>query len=201
MACAGWGYQVSVAPQMSDYDRDQRLRDNKPVAWKVFIHELTGTNQCPTDDQLDQIDALREEDKPGPDTRMQHWLNPANRRPAPSAAAAPASPVRNTSPTEGDTMTTAQSGEVTGLASAINYADAVAAAHAAHSQGGGEQYRASLGEAGVGPETIRSAATAQEASEIAAGAWKAHADKLREQEAAKEATTAETGTKDFLLAE
>lgn len=94
-----------------------------------------------------------------------------------------------------------QSGEVTGLMSAINYADAVAAAHDAHSLGGGEQYRASLGQAEVGPETIQSAATAQEASETAAGAWRAHAAKLREQLAAKEATTAETGTKQFLLNE
>jgi hypothetical protein len=105
---------------------------------------------------------------------------------------------------QGDTMTQTvptQSGEVTGLMSAINYADAVAAAHDAHSAGGGEQYRASLGQAQVGPETIASAARAQEATEIAAAAWREHGAKLREQLAAKEATTAETGTKDFLLAE
>lgn len=110
----------------------------------------------------------------------------------------------STSNPEGDTMTTAptqQSGEVVGLTSAINYADAVAQAHAAHSQGGDEQYRASLGQAKVGPETIKSAARAQELSAMAAAAWKAHADKLREQLAAKEHTTAETGSKDFLLSE
>lgn len=106
--------------------------------------------------------------------------------------------------TEGDPMTQTipqQSGEVTGLMSAINYADAVAAAHDAHSAGGGEQYRAALGQAQVGPETIASAARAQEATEIAAAAWREHGAKLREQLAAKEATTAETGRKEFLLAE
>jgi hypothetical protein len=126
--------------------------------------------------------------------------------PSPTKPAAADQP-QPTEPNEGDGMTAPtsttpqQSGEVVGLTSAINYADAVAAAHAAHSLGGGEQYRASLGQANVGPETLQSAASAQEASELAAGAWRAHADKLREQLAAKEATTAETGSKDFLLAD
>lgn len=109
---------------------------------------------------------------------------------------------------EGDTMTTTaqpvstqQSGEVVGLISAINYAGAVAAAHEAHSQGGGETYTASLAQAEVGPETIQSAGAAQEASQIAAAAWRAHEAKLKEQLAAKEAITAETGSKNFLLAE
>lgn len=109
-------------------------------------------------------------------------------------------------PTEGEPMTAptqtpTQSGEVVGLTSAINYAAAVAAAHEAHTAAGGEQYRASLGEAEVGPDTIQSAAAAQEASQIAAAAWRTHEAKLREQLAAKEATTAETGKKQFLLAE
>ncbi len=107
---------------------------------------------------------------------------------------------------EGDPMTatsnnTQQSGEVVGLQSAINYADAVAAAHAGHSTGGGETYRASLGHAKVGEETVQSAARAQELSEMAAAAWAEHASKLREQLAAKEHTTSETGTKEFLLAD
>lgn len=122
----------------------------------------------------------------------------------PSVPAATTQPGVTQPNPEGDPMTasapsTQQSGEVVSLMSAINYADAVAAAHAAHSLGGGEQYRSSLGQAQVGPVTIASAADAQEKSEIAAGAWRAHAAKLREQLAAKEATTAETGTKEFLL--
>lgn len=105
---------------------------------------------------------------------------------------------------EGVPMTqpaTQQSGEVTGLMSAIAYAEAVAAAHEAHSTGGGEHYRASLSAAEVGEQTIQTAAAAQEASEIAGGAWRAHAAKLREQLAAKEAVTSETGSKEFLLSE
>lgn len=94
-----------------------------------------------------------------------------------------------------------QSGEVVGLTSAINYAEAVAAAHNAHSQGGGEQYLSSLGQAEVGPETIQSAAHAQEMSAIAAAAWADHGVKLKEQLAAKEAVTNETGKKEFLLAD
>ena len=94
---------------------------------------------------------------------------------------------------------TQQSGEVTGLTSAIAYAEAVAAAHEAHASGGGESYMASLGQAQVGPETVASAGRAQEMSQNAAAAWRNHAAKLREQVAAKEATTNETGNKEFLL--
>jgi hypothetical protein len=123
----------------------------------------------------------------------------------PPAAAVPAA-VTPIIRTEGDTMaqptsSPQQSGEVVGLMSAINYADAVAAAHEAHSTGGGEQYRASLGQAEVGSETIQTAASAQELSEMAGAAWRAHAAKLREQLAAKEAVTSETGKKEFLLAD
>lgn len=133
-------------------------------------------------------------------------------RPSVQAAHDPASPDQpaptgegNTA-TEGNTMTQTttapqQSGEVVGLMSAITYAETVAAAHAAHSTGGGEGYRASLGQANVGPETVKSAAEAQELSEMAGAAWAQHAAKLREQLAAKEATTAETGSKEFLLSE
>jgi hypothetical protein len=109
-------------------------------------------------------------------------------------------------PNEGDNMPARtdpqqQTGEVVGLMSAINYADTVAAAHGQHSTGGGEQYQAALGHAEVGEETIASAARAQEASAIAQAAWAEHAGKLREQLAAKEVTTSETGKKEFLLAE
>jgi hypothetical protein len=126
--------------------------------------------------------------------------------PEPEPSEAPASG-SGYAPSEGEPMTastpqsTQQSGEVVGLMSAINYAGAVAAAHEAHSLGGGEQYMASLAQAEVGPETIRSAGAAQEASQNAAGAWRAHETKLKEQLAAKEATTSETGKKNFLLAE
>lgn len=110
---------------------------------------------------------------------------------------------QGTEPTEGDSMTqaTQQSGEVIGLTSAIAYAEAVAAAHQQHSTAGGEAYMTSLGTANVGPETIQSAGEAMEASANAAGAWQSHAAKLKEQLAAKEATTQETGTKEFLLSE
>lgn len=127
--------------------------------------------------------------------------DPTESQPEPNTAAAPAD---GDHPSEGEpamTQATQQSGEVVGLMSAIHYATEVAGAHAAHSSGGGEGYRASLAAAEVGPETIQSAAEAQEASANAAGAWQRHAEKLREQLAAKEATTAETGRKEFLLNE
>jgi hypothetical protein len=114
-------------------------------------------------------------------------------------------PARSGTSTEGEHMTapakTQTSGEVIGLTGAIAYADEVASAHGQHSSGSGEQYRASLARAEVGEDTIASAARAQEASAIAQAAWTEHANKLREQLAAKEATTVETGNKEFLLSE
>ena len=134
--------------------------------------------------------------------------NSTSTTPSDSEASATPRPAPTNKNTGGNTMTataqptsTQQSGEVVGLISAINYAAAVAAAHEAHSQGGGETYTASLAQAEVGPETIQSAGAAQEASQIAAAAWRAHEAKLKEQLAAKEAVTAETGSKNFLLAE
>ncbi len=138
----------------------------------IHNHSDAGPDQSPT-----------RSDKPDDPILHEYGNNPTNR---------------------GDKMpenSTQQSGEVTGLMSAIAYAEAVAAAHEAHSTGGGEHYRASLASFEVGPDTINTAGTAQEASEIAGGAWREHAAKLREQLAAKEATTAETGNKAFLTNE
>lgn len=189
-----------------------------------FIHDLTGTTACPTPEQraahgkrLDQIippggaavqantalnEAMQANLARSLATPPRGWVYPNG---FPGQAPRNDQPDNETAATEGDTMTTTvqpqQSGEVTGLMSAISYAEAVAAAHAAHSSGGGESYMAALGSAQVGSETVQSAGEAQQASAIAAGAWQAHAAKLREQLAAKEATTAETGSKDFLISE
>ncbi len=227
MACSGWGYQVSVAPQMSDYDRDQRLHSNKPVAWKVFIHELTGTNQCPTDDQLDQIDALREEDKPGPDARMQHWLNPANRRaapvragtmPGPQPKATLSNPFAYSWPcpdcgaeqksadqaqsgtacsgcrarkakaneqvtAEGESMTQQQSGEVTGIPSAIGYLERVADVHRAHASEA-ELLTAAMANMRIGDGDIGLVRAAAAQSVNAADLHAAAAESLRRNNAA-----------------
>jgi hypothetical protein len=167
-----------------------------------FLHNLNQSTRCPSTQQIQN------------DTDRRRAPSPAQPAPSPSKPVDPGAtrsttqPATPSAPTEGDTTMTApaqtqsqQSGEVTGLASAIQFAGAVAAAHEAHSTGGGEGYRASLGQANVGDETIQSAADAQEKSQIAGAAWRVHEAKLREQLAAKEATTAETGTKEFLLSE
>ena len=94
-------------------------------------------------------------------------------------------------------------GEVTGLQSAIAYADAVAQAHSAHSTGGGEGYVGSLTSFGVTGNTISLVRQAQEASALAASAWKAASQALQSQHVVKEAYDAnpDAGTQAFVQGE
>jgi hypothetical protein len=93
--------------------------------------------------------------------------------------------------------------EVTGLQSAIAYAAGVAAAHEQHSLAGGEAYVGSLAGFEVAGVGLSSAHEAQEASEIAAGAWKRHAAELVKQLAVKEAydSVPDAGNKVFVQGE
>lgn len=85
--------------------------------------------------------------------------------------------------TEGETMTaTTQSGEVTGVRSAITYATAMAEAHQAHA--GNEGYLTSLANMEVGPEDVSAAQAAMEASQNAAALWAAHAKGLADHNSA-----------------
>jgi hypothetical protein len=79
--------------------------------------------------------------------------------------------------TEGDDMTTTQlSGEVTGIPSAIRYAQQMAEAHASH--GGNEGYLTSLANMEVGPGDIAKVQAAMEASANAGAMWQAAADSI-----------------------
>jgi len=72
--------------------------------------------------------------------------------------------------------------EVTGVKSAIAYAEAVAAAHEAH--GSAEQYISSLTTMDVGKVDIAKVQVAQEASRNAAAMWKDAAEALTTSNAA-----------------
>lgn len=89
-------------------------------------------------------------------------------------AAAPADGDINT--LKENTMTTSQSGEVTGIRSAIAFADAMASAHSEHASN--EGYLSSLGNMEVGAEDVNSAQAAMEASANAAAMWAAHSKGL-----------------------
>jgi hypothetical protein len=81
------------------------------------------------------------------------------------------------STTEGDDMTTTQlSGEVTGIPSAIRYAQQMAEAHASH--GGNEGYLTSLANMEVGAGDIAKVQAAMEASANAGAMWQAAADSI-----------------------
>lgn len=93
--------------------------------------------------------------------------------------------------------------EVTGLQSAIAHAEAVAAAHEQHSMAGGEGYLSSLAGFGVRGQAIQLVATAQEFTEMAAGAWRAAATELAKQNMVKEAYDAvpDAGSREFVQGE
>lgn len=108
---------------------------------------------------------------------------------------------------EGDSMATTTDNpsgvtEVTGLASAVAYANGVAAAHEAH--GSGESYVASLRQFQVGDSDVALVQAAQEASKNAAAKWQTAADALRDHNAGvREAyqTAPEAGNKQFATSE
>ena len=89
---------------------------------------------------------------------------------------------------EGDTMTTAQptstqqSGEVTGVRSAIAFANAMADAHQAHASN--EGYVGSLANMETGASDIAGAQAAMEASMNAAAMWRKHANDLQQSNSA-----------------
>lgn len=93
--------------------------------------------------------------------------------------------------------------EITGLQSAVAYAEGVAAAHEQHSLTGGEAYLGSLQSFEVSGRVLQLVASAQESSQIAAGTWKAAAAELSKQLIVKEAYDAvpDAGTKAFVQGE
>jgi hypothetical protein len=93
--------------------------------------------------------------------------------------------------------------EITGLQSAIAYADAMAAAHDQSSLAGGEAYLGSLQGFEVSGQAIAMVAAAQEASQNAAGAWRMAAAELSKQNIVKEAydSVPDAGSKVFVQGE
>lgn len=91
--------------------------------------------------------------------------------------------------------------EVTGLSTAIAYADAVSKAHESFTSSGAEGYIGALEQGGNGPEVVASAREAMEASSIATEKWAAHREVLAQQMTVKEAyqSQPDAANKDFLL--
>ncbi|MFC6017819.1 hypothetical protein ACFP2T_16580 [Plantactinospora solaniradicis] len=91
--------------------------------------------------------------------------------------------------------------EVTGLSTALAFAQTAADAHASFATGGTEGYTGALAQHGVGDGCISSAKEAQEASSIAAAKWAKHHEDLTAQLNVKEAYQGnpDAGNKQFLL--
>jgi hypothetical protein len=91
--------------------------------------------------------------------------------------------------------------EVTGLSTALAFAQTAADAHASFATGGTEGYTGALAQHGVGDGCIGSAREAQEASSIAAAKWAKHHEDLTAQLNVKEAYqgSPDAGDKRFLL--
>ncbi|MFI5833234.1 hypothetical protein ACIA5A_06105 [Micromonospora sp. NPDC051300] len=93
--------------------------------------------------------------------------------------------------------------EITGLPTAIAFAQGMANAHRAASTAGGEQYVAALRSFEVGDGTIATVASARELSAQAAAAWERAADEIGKQNTVKEAYQAvpDAGNKRFVTGE
>lgn len=117
----------------------------------------------------------------------------------PTATVIPMFPT-NTS-TEKETSMSEPVAEVTGLQSAIDYAEGVASAHAAH--GAAEGFAGSLAQAEYGDGVLSAVAAAQEASANAGALWTAAAEKLKESNVVKEAygMAPDAGHKQHVMAE
>ncbi len=147
-------------------------------------------------DWADNPPAVNSDDPTGQDDDAQK----ENRQPTSSAPTATVIPIFRTPnhPNQEDPMST----EVTGLATAIDYAAGVAQAHESHATDA-ETFAASLASNGVGDSTVGLVAQAAEASGQAAAAWAAVRGALEEQVTVKEAyeATPDAGDKDFVTAE
>jgi len=105
-------------------------------------------------------------------------------------------------PTQEEPMT-ANTIEITGLQSAIEYVNDTAAAHEAHSTAGNEAFIGSLQSFNVTGTTIQLIADAQEASANAADMWRQAATALGEQMTVKEAydNNPDAGSQEFVQGE
>ncbi|MEV2236718.1 hypothetical protein [Micromonospora sp. NPDC049891] len=93
--------------------------------------------------------------------------------------------------------------EITGLPTAIAFAEGMANAHRAASTAGGEQYVAALRGFEVSGEAIGAVERAREQSQAAAAAWTAAAAEMKKQNTVKEAYQAvpDAGNKKFVTGE
>lgn len=98
---------------------------------------------------------------------------------------------------------TMASSEVTGLSTAMAFADAAASAHNSFATSGAEGYVGALESGGMGGAAVGSAREAMEASGVAAAKWSAHKAELERQMTVKEAYQGQqdAAAKEFLLAE
>jgi len=144
---------------------EQRRADNAPSSQQV------------RDRLLEHLQQPRESYGPTPCCPVD---DPCNRHRNQTGNGVTQTPADTTTNTEGGTMP--EQAEVTGVKSAIAYAEAVSAAHAAH--GGAEQYVTSLTTMEVGSADIAKVRAAQEASRNAAAMWKDAAEALTTSNAA-----------------
>jgi hypothetical protein len=182
-------------------DRDGRWRHpssagcpNKPLPTDGQPHGTnTTTNQPTKPDRAEPADNKQPVGAPTPQG--------ADPRPPTSPQEYP--PTQGGATTnQGGTHMSGSSGEVTGLASAVTYANEVAATHDEH--GSGEGFVSSLASFEVGQGDIAKVLAAQEASRNAGALWREAAQALQDSNnAVKEAysTSPDAGNKQFATQE
>jgi hypothetical protein len=95
------------------------------------------------------------------------------------------------------------SSEVTGLSTAVAFADAAASAHTSFATSGAEGYVGALEAGGMSGDAVGSAREAMEASGVAAAKWSAHKAELEKQQRIREAyqDNQDAANKQFLVNE
>jgi hypothetical protein len=187
--CGETGYIVHVRPPLDGGKQAAEVR--------FLLHDMTGTTACPTDEQLHTAEGRRPQDRPGPNKDLQWrlsadyqrrpgesvegWQHRASQGPPATTTPAPNAGVR-TERTEGAPMTSAQqTGEVTGIPSAINYMAAVAATHTQHADS--QQILTAMNGMNIGVGDISKVQAAQAASANAAELWTRAATTVQEHNA------------------
>jgi len=185
--------------------RKPGLRDGAAAAWRWVITPI-GEHQ-PTPQPVRPIKASPAPASPAPAATAAPQTPPpgppVDRDPDPQPDPSAAQPSTPTTPaTREKEANMATTGEVTGLSSAIAYAEAMANAHRSHA--GSEGYVASLANFEVGQGDIEKVQSAMEASNNAASMWAAAAASIKESNnATKEAymTSPNAGNKQFATQE
>lgn len=197
-------------------DMVELVREPRTVPTQRHPHDPNNTRNCPTCKGEVVLDGrpcptcLAEQKRRNAEWEARHETPepPVPPRPTPQPQpepdTRPLAPVINLFPdVQQIEKEITMSSEVTGLPTAVAFADAASSAHQSFATTGAEGYVGALERGGMSGAAVASAREAMEASGIAADKWAAHRALLEQQTTLKEAyqSQPDAADKEFLLAE